>query len=222
MPDTLALWAESRNSTPVGTKVMSWMSSEIVHVLIFLLPGFLTAAIFHSLTPHRKPEAFERVISALVFTIVIQFTTLIVRYFVSRVIELPNSLFGVPIEIVFTLPIAVILGLLFSWLSNNDIPHRNLRWLHITTETSYPSEWHSTFVRHGSRAAIMLYLKQDHNLYGRLVEYPKDPKNGYFRIADAVWVTNDGESIPLEIDADAVLIPAAEVKMLALAPMIED
>ena len=45
------------------------MSSEIVHVLVFLLPGFLTAAIFHSLTPHRKPEAFERVISALVFTI---------------------------------------------------------------------------------------------------------------------------------------------------------
>jgi len=78
------------------------------------------------------------------------------------------------------------------------------------------------FVKHGSRAAIMLYLKQDHNLYGRLVEYPKDPKNGYFRITEAVWVTNEGESIPLEIDADAVLVPAAEVKMLALAPMIED
>lgn len=204
---------------------MSWMSGEIIHVLVFLLPGFLTAAIFHSLTPHRKPEAFERVISALVFTIIIQFTTLIVRYFMSRIIQLPDLLFGNPIEIVFTLPVAIVFGLLFSWLSNNDIPHRNLRnlrWLHITTETSYPSEWHSMFVKHGSRAAIMLYLKQDHNLYGRLVEYPKDPKNGYFRITEAVWVTNEGESIPLEIDADAVLVPAAEVKMLALAPMIED
>jgi len=37
-----------------------------------------------------------------------------------------------------------------------------------------------------------------------------------------VWVTNEGEEIPLEIDADAVLVPAAEVRMLALAPMIED
>ena len=104
---------------------MSWMSGEIVHVLVLLLPGFLTAAIFHSLTPHRKPEAFERVISALVFTIIIQFTTLIVRYFMLRIIQLPDLLFGTPIEIVFNLPIAIIFGLLFSWLSNNDIPHRN-------------------------------------------------------------------------------------------------
>ena len=189
-----------------------------------LLPGFLTAAIFHSLTPHRKPEAFERVISALVFTIFIQFITLITRYFVSKIIELPDLLFEIPVEIVFTLPIAIILGLLSSWLSNNDIPHKILRnpaWLRITTETSYPSEWHSIFYKHGSQAAIMLYLKQDHNLYGRLVEYPKDPKNGYFHISEAVWVTNEGESIPLEIDADVVLVPAAEVRMLALAPMIE-
>jgi len=189
-----------------------------------LLPGFLTAAIFHSLTPHRKPEAFERVISALVFTIFIQFITLITRYFVSKIIELPDLLFEIPVEIVFTLPIAIILGLLSSWLSNNDIPHKILRnpaWLRITTETSYPSEWHSIFYKHGSQAAIMLYLKQDHNLYGRLVKYPKDPKNGYFHVSEAVWVTNEGESIPLEIDADAVLVPAAEVRMLALAPMIE-
>ena len=200
------------------------MSGEIVHVLVFLLPGFLTAAIFHSLTPHRKSEAFERVISALVFTIFIQFTTLITRYFVSKIIELPNLLFEIPIEIIFTLPIAAILGLISSWLSNNDIPHkslRNLPWLRITTETSYPSEWHSIFYKHGSKAAIMLYLKQDHNLYGRLVEYPKDPKNSYFHVSEAVWVTNEGEQIPLEIDSDAVLVPAAEVKMLALAPMIE-
>ena len=203
---------------------MDWMTGEVVHILIFLLPGFLTAAIFHSLTPHRKPEPFERVISAFVFTIIIQFTTLIVRYLVSKIIELPDLLFDISIEIVFTLPIATILGLLSSWLSNNDIPHKHLRsltWLRITTETSYPSEWHSIFVKHGNKAAVILYLKQGYNLYGRLIEYPKDSKNGYFRISQAVWVTNKGESIPWEIDSDAVLVPAAEVKMLALAPMVE-
>lgn len=67
----------------------------------------------------------------------------------------------------------------------------------------------------------MLYLKQNYNLYGRLLEYPKDPKNGYFHVSEAVRVTNEGKPITLEIDADAVLVPAAEVKMLALAPMIE-
>ena len=77
------------------------------------------------------------------------------------------------------------------------------------------------FMGHGSKAAIILYLKQGYNLYGELAEYPTNPKDGYFRIIKAEWVTNEGEPIPLEIDADAVLIAAAEVKMIALASMIE-
>lgn len=94
---------------------MDWVSGELVYLLVFLLPGFLTAAIFHSLTSHRKPEPFERVVSALIFTILIQFTTLIVRYSISMIIELPELLFDVPVNIFFAVPISIILGLVFSY-----------------------------------------------------------------------------------------------------------
>lgn len=79
------------------------------------------------------------------------------------------------------------------------------------------------FLRYGSEAAIMLYLKQDYNLYGKLEEYPSDPKSGYFILREAEWITNEGKTIPLEIDSDAVsvLVPATEVKMVALSPMIK-
>lgn len=204
---------------------MDWVSGELVYLLVFLLPGFLTAAIFHSLTSHRKPEPFERVVSALIFTILIQFTTLIVRYSISMIIELPELLFDVPVNIFFAVPISIILGLVFSYLSNHDILHKclRLRWLRITEETSYPSEWDPMFLRYGSEAAIMLYLKQDYNLYGKLEEYPSDPKSGYFILREAEWITNEGKTIPLEIDSDAVsvLVPATEVKMVALSPMIK-
>ena len=49
---------------------MSWASSEVVGVLTFLLPGFVAAAIFYSLTSHPKPGAFDRVIQALIFTVI--------------------------------------------------------------------------------------------------------------------------------------------------------
>ena len=51
---------------------MSWASSEVVGVLTFLLPGFVAAAIFYSLTSHPKPGAFDRVVLALIFTVVVQ------------------------------------------------------------------------------------------------------------------------------------------------------
>ena len=35
---------------------MSWASSEVVSVLTFLLPGFVAAAVFYSLTSHPKPR----------------------------------------------------------------------------------------------------------------------------------------------------------------------
>ena len=54
---------------------VDWASSEIVGVLTFLLPGFVAAGIFYSLTSHPKPSAFDRTVLALIFTVVGQTLT---------------------------------------------------------------------------------------------------------------------------------------------------
>lgn len=41
---------------------MDWASSDVIGVLKFLLPGFIAAAVFYSLTSHPKPDAFNRII----------------------------------------------------------------------------------------------------------------------------------------------------------------
>lgn len=48
-------------------------------VLVFLLPGFVAAAVFYSLTSHPKPGAFDRVIQALIFTVVGQSLVVLVE-----------------------------------------------------------------------------------------------------------------------------------------------
>ena len=183
--------------------------SEIISVLTFLLPGLVTGAIFHSLTSHRKPSAFDRLVISLIFTFLIQ----TIASLCDKVISSPSS--------ILKLIIATILGILFSCISNKDILHKFLRKIRITKETSYPSEWHSMFAKHGDKAAIFLYLKSGERLDGQLVEWPRDPKDGYFRITKVDQLDAKNNQSSLVGDNANWLIPAAKVEMLNLRPMEE-
>ncbi len=44
----------------------------VIEVLRLLLPGFITAAFLYSLTPAPRPIPFERIVQALIFTMVVQ------------------------------------------------------------------------------------------------------------------------------------------------------
>lgn len=47
-------------------------SETVIAILTYLLPGFITAAIVYALTPEPRPIPFERVVQALIFTMVVQ------------------------------------------------------------------------------------------------------------------------------------------------------
>ena len=54
---------------------MEFFKADLIGLVQYLLPGFLSTWIFHSLTAHPKASPFERVVQALIFT---AFTTLLV------------------------------------------------------------------------------------------------------------------------------------------------
>ncbi len=110
---------------------VAWASSEAIGILMFLLPGFLAAAIFYSLTSHPKPDAFGQVIQALIFTVIVQAA---VQVMVAILPHTKNW------KLVASVLIAVISALIAVYFSNNDKIHSILRWFHVTKETSYPSE----------------------------------------------------------------------------------
>ena len=183
---------------------MDWASSEVIGVLKFLLPGFIAAAVFYSLTSHPKPDAFNRVILALIFTVIGQAITEILLaerpYFESW-------------ELALVVLVAVILGLGTALVSNSDSVHGILRRLRITRETSYPSEWYSSFSRH-SDCYVVLHLKGERRLYGWPEEWPSHPEQGHFRISEAEWLL-DVEEEPIPTTAvSAILIPVGEVEMV--------
>ena len=202
---------------------MSWASSEIVEVLTFLLPGFIAAGIFFPLTSHPKPSPFASVIHALIFTMIVQVIVFLLPLEglaewlgtnSGETVETDRNSDGVNFgltEVIVSVPIAVLLGLLASYVTNHDYLFAALRWIRATRETSYPSEWYSSFVNH-ENTYVVLHLNGQRRLFGWLEEYPSSPDHGHFRIAEASWLTGDGEvALP---NVTAIVVPVDQVEMV--------
>lgn len=198
---------------------MSWGSGELVGALAFLLPGFVAGAIYHALTSHPKPSAFERVIQALIFTAIIQ----------AIVTPLPSSVrvtevalgAGVTWDPLWTMGLAVLVALLVVLVVNNDLVHGGLRRIRIrkfgvTWENSYPSSWYSAFFRnvHGNDCYVVLHLTDKRRLYGWVDEWSSDPANGHLRIIEGEWLAG-GENTEESLESSAeILIPTRDVEMV--------
>lgn len=99
---------------------MQWASSEVLSVLVFLLPGFVAASVFHSLTSHPKPSAFDRTIEALIFTLVAQALTLVtLLLFIERSQEWPMDW-----QFVLSVGVAAAIGFIAAVVSNHDLVHK--------------------------------------------------------------------------------------------------
>ena len=191
---------------------MNWASSEIVTVLTFLFPGLVASAIFHSLTAHPKPNQFDRIVQALIFTTVVQA--------IVKGIPLVQRLIGTTpfwreeAEIVAAVLIAVVVALIAVYVSNHDTLHGFFRWIRLTKENSYPSEWYSTFTRNPD-CYVVLHLKGERRLYGWPEEWPSQPDHGHFRIAEAEWLTEE-QRLPVT-GVSVILVPGEEVEMVGVS-----
>ena len=188
---------------------MGLASSETVHILIFLLPGFVAAAVFYWLTSHPKPGAFERIVQALIFTILVQ--AVVKMFFI--VMEGVGWIFlwDETSHLIFSTSAAIGLGLVAAYILNRDIPHRYLRRIGVTRENSYPSQWYSAFDRHAD-CYLVLHLKGERRLYGWPTEWPSRPDEGHFLIEEVEWLHGD-ERTPAEGVA-GMLVPVSEVEMV--------
>ena len=193
---------------------MSWASSEAVTILSFLLPGLVAVAVFHMFTSHPRPSEFERIVQALIFTILVQAIAELALW-IGRVMG-HDALWGKQAEVLVSVGIALVLGLIAVYFSNTDTLHRFVRFLRLTKETSYPSEWYSAF-HHNPDCYVVLHLQGQRRLYGWPEEWPSRPDEGHFRIAEGEWLVGD-ERTPAT-GVTAIVVPAREVDMVEFLRM---
>lgn len=171
---------------------MESLSTDFLNILKFLLPGFLTAWIFHAFTSYPKPSQFERVVQALIFTIFVQVLT----YLIKKIcLLIGGNLFSLgswtpDTGLIWSYTSAVVIGLIFSYAANNDSFHALLRKLKLTKQTSYHCEWFGAF--HAREDSwVVLHLIDDKRIYGWPHEWPSDPSKGHFVLMNPSWIDGD-------------------------------
>lgn len=169
------------------------ISKDLIILLNYLLPGFLVAWIYFSLTSHQRPSQFERVVQALIFALFVHF---LVTGCARPLLLLSGRYrsFGTwdqEAEAFTSLFIALGLGVLFSYLNNSDRLHSRLRAWGFTTRSSHPSEWCTAFET--KKTWIALELKDGRRLYGWPYIWPADPTKGHIFITHGMWLEEPEE-----------------------------
>lgn len=185
---------------------MDNIADNTIIILQFLLPGFVAAWVFYGLTSYPKPSKFERVIQALIFTLFIQVAVQFIEYILKNY-EIWYEL----LSLILPITIALLFGIIFSYFANNDKIHKILRFITITKETSFPSEWFGAFLN--NTTFVVLNLEDDRRLYGWLTEWPSDPTNGHFLIRDPSWIDKDGKEVKIT-GVNNILIDVKDVKWI--------
>lgn len=190
---------------------MDWASSEFIQIVSFLLPGFVAAGVFHSLTAHPKPSQFERVIFALILTAIINAVLALITS------QNLGTIWSNEGTLALAVVLAIFIGLIFTVIANQDLFHRILRKLRITRETAFPTEWYSAFIRR-PQSYIVLHMEGQRRLYGWPEEWPSSPDTGHFLMGYAEWLIDEdddqtSESIPLA-NVESIVVPVSAVEMV--------
>jgi hypothetical protein len=191
---------------------MSWLAKDLPALVLLLLPGFAAAGVYYSLSAHPKSSEFERVIQALIFTMILKPLTSLGHWFFLKVGGLYS--FGPwtqDSETATSLGLAVLLGLGFAWAMSKDQFHGIARKLGLTSRTSYPSQWYSAFVR--KHKWVVLHFADGRRIYGWPMEWPDESDKGHFVLSEPEWLLEDNQRAPLHQVAK-ILIPASDVKMV--------
>lgn len=176
---------------------MESLSTELFNILKFLLPGFLSAWIFHAFTSYPKPSQFERIVQALILTVFVQALTYAIKLSALWLGKEFHS-FGVwtsNVALTWSYIAAIIIGFVFSVAANTDKFHSLLRLCKITKQTSYHCEWFGAFHSRENQW-VVLHLNDDKRVMGWPHEWPSDPTKGHFVLMNPSWLIGE-EEIPL-------------------------
>jgi hypothetical protein len=117
------------------------------------------------------------------------------------------------VALVWSMVVAVVVGLVTAWANNTDCVHAILRSAGITHQTSFSSEWYGAFAQNDGY--IVLHVAGQRRLFGWAEEWPSTPETGHFVVTQAEWLIDGGPSVPLT-GVHRILIRAQDVEIVEM------
>ncbi len=193
---------------------MPELSKDLVALLQYLAPGFVGAWVFFSLTSHSKPSQFERVVQALIFTVVIQLLVkfeVFIALWLGKWVDLGS--WTATSSLAASLLTAIIGGIVFSIGTHGDA-HSLLRKWGLSSRSSHPCEWFGIFTEY--QRFVVLHMKDGTRIFGWPKVWPSEPSTGHFFITSAHRTAADGQEQDLP-HLEGLLVDAKEVSWVEFA-----
>jgi len=169
---------------------MPEISKDIVALLQYLAPGFVVAWVFYGLTSHTKPSQFERVVQALIFTVVVHAVVLVERGVVEAIGKrFPLGEWSANSQLIASLVTALIVGVAISACVNADAFHGWTRKMRISSRSGHTCEWFGVFSEYPRY--VVLQLRDGVRIYGWPMVWPSEHDRGHFFITAAVRIVED-------------------------------
>lgn len=187
---------------------MPEISQDVVALLRYLLPGFLMASVYYGLTSHVRPSQFERVVQALIFTVVVQAPWDVLRLLSTHMSPgFSARIWTSELDLALKLVTALAAGVVSCSLTNKDIVHTKLRKFGVTHRSAYPGEWSMAFT--AARSCVIVYLKDGSVVMGWPRQWPTDPRSGHLHLVRTAWLTRRPRCRQVEIES--MLIDVTDV-----------
>lgn len=187
---------------------MPELSKDFIALLQYLVPGFIVAWVFFGITAYAKPVQFERVVQALIHTVLIQALVTLEKgaaLFLGQwmaIASWTNSS-----DLLASLVTAFILGFALSIAVHRDFPFRHLRMRGYTLRSGHPCHWYAAFSRHNRYVALQ--LKDGTRIFGWPSYWPTQPGQGHFFITSAARTAGHDHQDLLHLEG--ILINATDV-----------
>lgn len=199
------------------------IDTEFIRILVFLLPGFIGASIFHYINRRPKPDILTRTVHALILTIAANQSALWLANCLGLAIEQSvdgptTSMIHIALNPLFFLAtgIASLFGLIGSLLTNHDIIHRVLRSINLSDASAYISVTQASFARN-SECYAMIYLTLNRRLWGFVYEYPDQDTGGHLYVEDAAWLDDEDTLHP--VIGEGILVKSETVEFVQFVPL---
>lgn len=185
---------------------------DVLALLTQLMPGFLTAWVVYGLTTYTKPPQFERVVQALIYSVIVSALVTVIETLLLAAGQVWKlGIWDKSAELVVSAAVALSLGVVLSYYMRVDSFFKLARKLKLTSRTPFPSEWYGAFAT--KPRFVVLHLSGARRLSGYPSEWPTEPHVGHFRLTAAAWINADNSETPLDAD-DSILIEAKQVEMV--------
>lgn len=175
-------------------------SFQALQILIFLIPGFISAAILDALAVRTEKKELGKIIEALIFSMIIYtvYSSVSGRSPISlSQIEKSITLVYDSKSFLWLALLSISIPVILSYFITNDLHMKLARKLRISRKTARSSVWFDVFS--DLDKYIIINFENGRRIYGWPMYYSSKPENPYIFLFKPAWIQED-EFVDLNIE----------------------